>query len=143
MCSRPPREGLKSARNGKEQRRVRLRAAVKNLVFERSIKAGHNDLYDHPDFAQAAREALTRVEAASSEAPAVPKRHPWPARIDGNGNAVTWSYTGGGEDDHKPVFKVSVTDARTGSPTRPPFEIKGVVMDLHFFDTAFVIETGG
>ncbi len=51
------------------RRSAPLRAAVRNLVFERSIKAGHNDLYDHPDFAQAAREALTRVEAASSEAP--------------------------------------------------------------------------
>ena len=30
--------------------------------------AGHNDLYDHPDFAQAAREALMRVEGASREA---------------------------------------------------------------------------
>ena len=51
------------------RRSAPLRAAVRNLVFERSIEAGHNDLYDHPDFAQAAREALTRVEAASSEAP--------------------------------------------------------------------------
>ena len=45
-----------------------LRAAIRNLVFERSIDAGHNDLYDHPDFTAAAQEALTRVEAASSEA---------------------------------------------------------------------------
>jgi len=44
-----------------------LRAAIENLVFERSIDAGHNDLYDHPDFAKAAREALMRVEATSGE----------------------------------------------------------------------------
>ena len=46
-----------------------LRAAIRNLVFERSIDAGHNDLYDHSDFTAAADEALTRVQAASSEAP--------------------------------------------------------------------------
>jgi len=38
-------------------------------VFERAIDAGHNDLYDHPDFAKAAREALMRVEATSGETP--------------------------------------------------------------------------
>jgi uncharacterized protein len=43
-----------------ERRSAPLRAAIRNLVFERSIDAGHNDLYDHPDFAQAAREALLR-----------------------------------------------------------------------------------
>jgi len=47
-----------------ERRSAPLRAAIRNLVFERSIDAGHNDLYDHPDFTAAAREALTRVEAA-------------------------------------------------------------------------------
>ena len=51
-----------------KRRSAPLRAAIRNLVFERSIDAGHNDLYDHPDFAQAAREALMRVEAASGEA---------------------------------------------------------------------------
>ena len=51
-----------------ERRSAPLRAAIRNLVFERSIDAGHNDLYDHPDFTAAAQEALTRVEAASSEA---------------------------------------------------------------------------
>jgi uncharacterized protein len=45
-----------------------LRAAIRNLVFETTIDAGHNDLYDHPEFTAAAREALTNVEAASSEA---------------------------------------------------------------------------
>src|SRR5208283_2455097 len=51
-----------------KRRSAPLRAAIRNLVFERSIDAGHNDLYDHPDFAQAAREALMRVERASGEA---------------------------------------------------------------------------
>ena len=51
-----------------KRRSASLRAAIRNLVFERSIDAGHNDLYDHPDFAQAAREALMRVEGASGEA---------------------------------------------------------------------------
>ena len=50
-----------------KRRSAPLRAAVRNLVFERSIDAGHNDIYDHPDFAQTAREALMRVEAASGE----------------------------------------------------------------------------
>jgi pimeloyl-ACP methyl ester carboxylesterase len=51
-----------------KRRSAPLRAAIRNLVFESSIDAGHNDLYDLPDFTAAAREALTRVEAASSEA---------------------------------------------------------------------------
>ncbi len=42
-----------------------LRAAIPNLVFERSIDAGHNDLYDRPAFAAAMREALAKIEAAS------------------------------------------------------------------------------
>ena len=41
-----------------KRRSAPLRAAIRNLVFERTIDAGHNDLYDHPDFAEAAREAL-------------------------------------------------------------------------------------
>ena len=51
-----------------KRRSAPLRAAIRNLVFERSIDAGHNDRYDHPDFTAAVQEALTRVEAASSEA---------------------------------------------------------------------------
>ena len=51
-----------------KRRSAPLLATIRNLVFERSIGAGHNDLYDHPDFAQAAREALMRVEGASGEA---------------------------------------------------------------------------
>jgi pimeloyl-ACP methyl ester carboxylesterase len=46
-----------------------LRTAIRNLIFERTIDAGHNDLYDHPDLAAAAREALARVETASGETP--------------------------------------------------------------------------
>ena len=52
-----------------KRRSAPLRAAIRNLVFERTIDAGHNDLYDHPDFASAAREALMRVEVASGETP--------------------------------------------------------------------------
>ena len=33
-----------------ERRSTPLRTAIRNLVFERSIDAGHNDLYDHPNF---------------------------------------------------------------------------------------------
>jgi pimeloyl-ACP methyl ester carboxylesterase len=42
-----------------------LRGAAPNLVLDRTIaEAGHNDLYDHPDFAQAMHEALARILAA-------------------------------------------------------------------------------
>ena len=50
-----------------KRRSAPLRAAIGNLVFERAIDAGHNELYDHPAFAKAAREALMRVEATSGE----------------------------------------------------------------------------
>jgi len=49
------------------RRSAPLRTAIRNLVFERTIDAGHNDLYDHPAFAAAAQEALARIEAASGE----------------------------------------------------------------------------
>ena len=49
------------------RRSAPLRAAIKNLVFERTIDAGHNDLYDRPEFAAAAREALVRIERVSDE----------------------------------------------------------------------------
>ena len=49
------------------RRSAPLRTAIRNLVLERAIDAGHNDLYDHPEFATAAREALARIEAASGE----------------------------------------------------------------------------
>jgi len=73
---------------------------------------------------------------------AVPRRHPLPVRIDGNGNVVTWSDTER-HHDGEPVFKVSVIDARTGNPTRREFEVEGMVRDVRFFDTTFVIETSG
>ena len=50
------------------RRSAPLRAAIKNLVFERDIDSGHNDIYDHPAFAAAMREALTRIEAARAGA---------------------------------------------------------------------------
>jgi pimeloyl-ACP methyl ester carboxylesterase len=42
-----------------------LRSAIQNLVFERVIDAGHNDIYDHPAFEAAMQEALARIEAVS------------------------------------------------------------------------------
>ena len=50
------------------RRSAPLRPAIRNLVFEGAIDAGHNDLYDHPAFAAAVREALARIEAVSGEA---------------------------------------------------------------------------
>jgi pimeloyl-ACP methyl ester carboxylesterase len=41
-----------------------LRQAIPNLVFDRTIDdAGHNDLYGHPDFVPAMRQALASVAA--------------------------------------------------------------------------------
>jgi pimeloyl-ACP methyl ester carboxylesterase len=45
------------------RRSAPLRPAIKNLVFEQTIDAGHNDIYDHPAFAAAMREALAKIEA--------------------------------------------------------------------------------
>ncbi len=50
------------------RRSTPLRLVIGNLVFERTIDAGHIDLYDHPAFAVAMREALTMIEAVSVEA---------------------------------------------------------------------------
>jgi len=47
---------------------VRLRAAIKNSVFS-SFDVGHIDLYDRPDFAKTAREALRLGRATSGETP--------------------------------------------------------------------------
>ena len=52
-----------------KRRSAPLRTAIRNLVFERTIDAGHNDLYDRPDFAAAAREALARIELVSDKKP--------------------------------------------------------------------------
>jgi len=46
-----------------------LRSAIKRLVLERTIDAGHNDVYDRPEYAAAMREALSMIEAVSGEAP--------------------------------------------------------------------------
>jgi len=46
------------------RRSAPLRAAIKNLVFERTVDAGHNDIYDPPAFRAATREALAKIEAA-------------------------------------------------------------------------------
>jgi uncharacterized protein len=54
-----------------ERRSAPLRTAIRNLVFERSIDAGHSDLYDHPDFAKAAREATHKSRGDIG-------RDPWP-----------------------------------------------------------------
>jgi pimeloyl-ACP methyl ester carboxylesterase len=45
------------------RRSTPLRPAIKNLVFERTVDAGHNDIYDHPAFAAAMRDALAKIEA--------------------------------------------------------------------------------
>jgi pimeloyl-ACP methyl ester carboxylesterase len=47
------------------QRSAPLRPAIKNLVFDRTIDAGHNDIYDQPAFATAMREAVAKIEAFS------------------------------------------------------------------------------
>lgn len=52
-----------------------LRDAVANLVLDRTIEAGHNDLYDRSAFADAVREALATIEAGPA-----PKRHVDPDR---------------------------------------------------------------
>jgi pimeloyl-ACP methyl ester carboxylesterase len=43
-----------------------LRDVIPNLVLDRTIEAGHNDLYDRPAFADALREALARIAASNS-----------------------------------------------------------------------------
>ncbi|HWT12805.1 MAG TPA: alpha/beta fold hydrolase [Allosphingosinicella sp.] len=42
-----------------------LRAAVANLAYDRTLAAGHNDIYDHPAFAAAMHEALAALSSAS------------------------------------------------------------------------------
>jgi fermentation-respiration switch protein FrsA (DUF1100 family) len=45
-----------------------LRSAIPNLVLDRTIAdAGHNDLYNHPAFAAAMREALARFETTGPQ----------------------------------------------------------------------------
>jgi pimeloyl-ACP methyl ester carboxylesterase len=47
------------------RRSAPLRQAIRSLVLARTIDAGHNDIYDHPAFAEAMREAAARIEAIS------------------------------------------------------------------------------
>jgi len=65
--SRVPTALITAARDGvvPGRRSAPLRAAIANLVFERVIDAGHNDLYDRPAFSAAIREALGKIEAVS------------------------------------------------------------------------------
>ena len=49
------------------RRSAPLHAAIPNLVLDRTIEAGHNDLYDQPIFAHALQEALARIAASHSE----------------------------------------------------------------------------
>jgi uncharacterized protein len=43
-----------------------LRSAIPNLILDRTITdAGHNDLYDHPAFASAMREAVVLFEVTA------------------------------------------------------------------------------
>jgi pimeloyl-ACP methyl ester carboxylesterase len=45
------------------ERTSEMRGAAQRLVYSRTMKdAGHNDIYDHPDFAHAMREALAAIE---------------------------------------------------------------------------------
>jgi hypothetical protein len=63
--SRVPTALITAERDGvvPGRRSAFLRAAIANLVFERVIDAGHNDLYERPAFSDAIREALGRIEA--------------------------------------------------------------------------------
>jgi pimeloyl-ACP methyl ester carboxylesterase len=46
-----------------------LRRSVRHLILDRTIAgAGHNDIYDHPEFAAVFREALGRMEVGMSGA---------------------------------------------------------------------------
>ena len=51
-----------------ERRSAPVRRAIPNLVFDRTIEAGHNDLYDHSAFVAAIREARGQIAAAAVEA---------------------------------------------------------------------------
>jgi pimeloyl-ACP methyl ester carboxylesterase len=43
------------------RRSAPFRAVVPNLVLDRTIAAGHNDLYDRPAFADALRDSLAAI----------------------------------------------------------------------------------
>jgi pimeloyl-ACP methyl ester carboxylesterase len=48
------------------RRSAPLRQAIRSLVLARTIDAGHNNIYDHPAFAEAMREAVSRIETVSN-----------------------------------------------------------------------------
>jgi pimeloyl-ACP methyl ester carboxylesterase len=50
------------------RRSAPLRDAIPSLVFDRTIEAGHNDLYDRRAFEENLREALAKISAWQSEA---------------------------------------------------------------------------
>jgi len=43
------------------ERTEALRHSIPSLAYDRTIDAGHNDIYQHPDFAPAMREAMARL----------------------------------------------------------------------------------
>jgi pimeloyl-ACP methyl ester carboxylesterase len=47
------------------RRSAPLRPAINSMVFDRTIDAGHIDIYDQPAFAAAIREAVAKIEAVS------------------------------------------------------------------------------
>jgi pimeloyl-ACP methyl ester carboxylesterase len=46
------------------RRSAPLRGAIPNLILDRTIEAGHNDLYEQRSFADATREAIARIVAS-------------------------------------------------------------------------------
>jgi hypothetical protein len=49
------------------RRSAPLRDVIPNLVLDRIIDAGHNDLYDRKAFVETLREALAKITALQSE----------------------------------------------------------------------------
>ena len=46
------------------RRSKRLREIIPNLVLDRTIEADHNELYEHPMFVDALREAVAKIRSA-------------------------------------------------------------------------------
>jgi hypothetical protein len=80
-----------------------------------------------------------RAEPASRYS-VVSARRPYQAQMDGSGHVVTWSYDAQAKAPDL-VFKVRVTDARSGKAARPEFDVTGLVHGVHFTDGALVVET--
>ena len=49
------------------RRSAPLRDVIPNLVLDRTIEAGHNDLYDRKAFVETVREALARITGLHPE----------------------------------------------------------------------------